>query len=232
MKKIIGVLIVFSFLFINEKALAMLLTGCGVYPVCNISTMGASICKKVAVDYFNCKKEEEAAKQKEIEKERLELEIKRKIYNERNNVLSQYSDFFVKVGVNLVLDTSEEEYNQWLSKLKIEKADYLQKQEDKQKMEELEKRIKELEAQKNEVKEEIIPVAEVIVSVDKKENAKPIIENKPAQKTIIKKEELKKEMIEKVSPVIDNIVPVQTSVNKEQKPTVFKKVINWFKSLI
>lgn len=56
----------------------------------------------------------------ENEKVKAERERKQKILDERKEALSQYEDFFEKVGVKLNIHTTEKQYNNWLNKLKEE----------------------------------------------------------------------------------------------------------------
>ncbi len=58
----------------------------------------------------------------------LESQEKSKIYLERKTTLEPYSQFFNEVGVNLTSDTSDDQYYQWLSKLKLYKEEYEEKQ--------------------------------------------------------------------------------------------------------
>ena len=163
--------------------------------------------------------------------ERVELKRKKKIFEEREEALSQYEDFFEKIGVNLEIDTSEEEYDQWLNKLKIEEADYIERQEDKQKLEELEKRIRELESQKLEEKK-IVPVPEKITQPIKKEAFKPkTVGNNPMKETIIPAEKPPKEIKEEKTLETENTIETQTIINNEPNLNFFKKIIKWFKSL-
>lgn len=237
MKKFIGVLIVFSFLFIGDTVFsALLIPGCdscncvgngGVYEnntcyyFCSFgSTVGRFTSKNY--QYEQCKLEEKVYKEKE------EAEAIQKTYNERKETLSQYSDFFVKVGVNLTLDTNEEQYNQWLKELKEKKADYIKEQENLQKIKELEERINTLES-KPVIVEKVVTPIEIINTRHKEDVTEPKTNNKIIE-PIVKKEEPKIEIIEeKLSPIIETTT-TETPVIPTNK-SFFQKVFSWFNSL-
>lgn len=232
MKKIISILVVFSFLFIANKALAVFLDFYYVCPVC--SGERNSPCEKAQKEcLLNKAKQEEQRKQleqKQKENEAIEKEEKETIYIERKKDLSEYKNFFEEVGVSLNVDTTEEQYNQWKKELKEAKDEYLKEQENNQKIEDLENRIKELES-KPTITEKIIISTET--TKNKEEIIKPVVtENKPTKKEIVR-EEIKTETQKdnKEIQITQNFDTTKTTVTDTQKTSVFKRVFGWFKSL-
>lgn len=232
MKKIIGILIVFSFLFVGGKVSAVLLTGNSSFDcISNGGVYENNSChyvceKEMSTQNFSSKNE--AYKKCMLEKEN---ETKQKIYNKREQELLFYEDFFEVVGVNLILDTEEEQYNQWLKELKETKTNYLKEQENKQRIKELEERINILES-KPVIIEKVITPTEVIIPRNKEDVIKPTINENKIVKPIIKKEEPKKEIIEeKPSFAIETNTTTETSVIPTNK-SFFQRVFNWLKSLL
>jgi len=135
--------------------------------------------------------------------------------------LSQYKEFFEKVGINLNLYTSNAQYTILLEKLKEAKADYIKEQENQQKIQELEERIKILESKSTQ---------KVIIPHNKEETIKSITNNKITE-PVIKKEETKIEIIKENPSVIESTDIKETPTVPTNKP-IFKRIFNWFKSLI
>lgn len=221
MKKIIGMLIVIILLLISNKVFALILP-CINTTSCSYSCGGNT--------YNNYNDYQKCTERERIEKEKLESEVKQKVYKERKEELSQYSNFFDKVGVNLTLDTDEEQYNQWLKELKEAKVNYIKEQENLQKIKELEERIKNLES-KPIVIEKVITHTEIINTHNKEDVIKPTINDSKIIKPVIKKEETKKEIIEeKPYPTIETTTTTEPPIIPTNK-SFFQRVFDWFKSL-
>lgn len=232
MKKIIWVIIICSFFLGGNKTFAVLWvpgmsdasycqSSGGIYQnntcryACNISG---------SVRYFSSKDNEynQCVTQAEEERKKIELEAKQKIFDDRNDTLSEYKDFFEKIGVNLNIDTSSEQYDQWLRDLKEAKDDYIKEQENKQKIKELEERINTLESK---------PVIINKVVESTKEEVKPVINTKIIKPIV--KEEPKKDSIqeEKISPVIENAITTTQASLVNTNKSIFRRIFEWFKSL-
>lgn len=237
MKKIVGVLIVLGFLFISNKTLAVLLIPLPLFisgpdGSYSYSCGGRIYNSQNDNGYRQCQQREKIkTEQEKIEKERLETKIKQERYNERKEEIVFYSDFFKETGVNLTLDTSEEQYSQWLKELKQAEVDYIKEQENQQKIKELEERINILES-KPVIIEKIITPTEIINTHNKEEVAKPIVNENKSVKPVIKKEETKKEIIEeKPSTIIETTTTKETPIVPTDK-SFFQRVFSWFKSLL
>lgn len=235
MKKTISILIVFSFLFISNKTYAVFVGGSpsqncqangGIYQnndcryACEIGTSISYFSSKDSIGYKQCLEE----------KEKLALELKQKTLNERKEVLSSYSDYFDKVGVNLTIDTDEEQYNQWKKELKEARNEYFKEQENNQKIEDLENRIKELESKPIITEKIIIPTE---TTKNKEEIIKPIVtENKPIKKEVVKEEtKIETQKDNKEIQITQNSDTTKTTITETPKTSVFKRVFGWFKSL-
>jgi hypothetical protein len=234
MKKILVILIVFSFLLIGNKAIAVFyVTGMSPQSFCEVN---GGVYKNNSC-YYVCEKEgstqnfsskNEAYNQCMLEKAK---EIKQKVYDKREQELLPRKDFFEVVGVNLTLDTEEEQYNQWIKELKEAKDDYFKEQENQQKIKELEERINTLESKPIIVEKVIIPT-EGINTHNKEDVIKPTVNDSKIVKPVIKKEETKKEIIEeKPSTIIETTTTKETPIVPTDK-SFFQRVFNWFKSLI
>lgn len=209
MKKIIVLIIVLGIIFTSNKTFAVFAgpISCGgkTYPHSN------------DVGYKQC-----------IEAEtRKAQEVKEQIYRERVAEISQYSDFFIKVGVNLTLDTSSEQYTKWLEQLREEKNDYLKAQEDQERIRELEERINTLESKQAVVEKVILPTEGINTR-----NKEGVINQKINDNKIIKTVSKKESVEEKTQPVIDPPIISETPVIKTEKAPFFKRMVNWFKSLL
>ncbi|MDD4110584.1 MAG: hypothetical protein PHS54_03415 [Clostridia bacterium] len=234
MKKILVILIVFSFLLIGNKAIAVFyVTGMSPQSFCEVN---GGVYKNNSC-YYVCEKEgstqnfsskNEAYNQCMLEKAK---EIKQKVYDKREQELLPCKDFFEVVGVNLTLDTEEEQYNQWIKELKEAKDDYFKEQENQQKIKELEERINTLESKPIIVEKVIIPT-EGINTHNKEDVIKPTINDNKIEKPFIKKEELKKEIVEeKPSTIIETTTTTETPIIPTNK-SFFQRVFGWFKSLL
>lgn len=230
MKKIILFLIFFSFLFIGHKTFAVLYIP-GASPSYNCQVGGGvyenNTCRYVCkinggISYFYSKNNEyEQCKNQE------KTELKQKLYNEREETLSPYSVFFTQVGVNLTLDTSAEQYEEWLKELKETKINYLKEQENQQKIDELEERISNLESQQPII--ETLKIEEIINTTNK-EN---IIQTPINTKTIVQPitTQNKQATEEKISTAIESPIATEIPATPTKK-SIFQKILNWFKDLI
>jgi vacuolar-type H+-ATPase subunit I/STV1 len=232
MKKIIGFIIVCSFFLAGNKTFAVLwVPGMSDASYCQSSggiyqnnTCRYSCNISGGVRYFSSKDNEynQCIIQAEEEREKIELEAKQKIFDNRNDTLSEYKDFFEKIGVNLTIDTSSGQYDQWLRELKEAKNDYIKDQENEQKIKELEERINSLESKPVIINETLKPTKEIINN--------PVSNNKVV-KPVIKKEEVKEDTAKQnESPVIETPVQQEPPVVHENK-SIFRRIFNWFKSL-
>jgi len=214
MKKIIALLIIFNVLFVTNQVLAVFLgpITCGGKIYSNTNDIGYKQCL-----------EDEAKK---------EQEAKEVIYNGRVNELSQYSDFFGKVGVSLTIDTSSEQYTKWLGELKEAKNDYIKEQENQLKIKELEERINNLESKPAIIEKVITTKEEVVFPRNKEEVIKPTTTNdKKIAKPVIKQES-KKEIIEEKPTTIIESPTISETPAIPIKRSLFHRVLNWLKSLI
>jgi len=236
MKKILALLIGFNVLFIANQAFAAFICtnidGCFLFDVIKYRSTDDSGYKQCLLQQQQNQQniiDKENEKQAKIYEE--EQNAKKEILNERVTEMSQYSDFFQKVGVNLTLDTSNVQYENWLEQLKEAKNDYIKEQENQQKIIELEERISNLES-KPTVVEQVVTPTNGINTHNKGEVIKPIVNDNKIIKPTLKKEEIKKDVIEeKPSPVIETITPTETPIIPTNK-SFFQRVFNWFKSLL
>lgn len=223
MKKIIILASLIGVLFINVNktdASIMFSFACSVGNYCptQIYSCGGNTYK----DYNSYK---QCTQREEERKNILESQAKQKLYEERKEAISLYSDFFEKVGINLTLDTDIEQYEEWLKELKEAKINYIKEEENQQKIKELEDRLSELESQKTTL--EIVETNKTEKEIDasiKNEVINPKVINSKIIKPIVKNDEIREIPKEESIAVIEPTA----SVKPQEKVSWFKKIINWF----